>query len=125
MLYHTLSTCPYFAHHLALGQEQVNIAYQRSKNDPYAPTLNPGWCTHPNLSWSNGPNTVVPNQYEGLPTNPSQTMLRPNYQGFSNRPRQPVPPPMACNAQSQPPPGYSEFNKYERRIKSDIERKEC
>jgi len=29
---------------------------------------------------------------------------------------------MASNTQSQPPPGYSEFDKYEWRIKSDMER---
>jgi len=27
VLDHTLSTCPYFAHHLASGQEQLNMAY--------------------------------------------------------------------------------------------------
>jgi len=96
---HTLSPCPYFAHHLASGQEQVNIAYQRSKNDPSAPTFNPGLHIHPNFSWSNGPNAVVPNQYRGLPINPFQIMPRPNYQGFLNGPRQPVPPPMASNTQ--------------------------
>jgi len=49
-LEHTLSTCPYSAHHLASDQEQVNMAYQGPKNDPYAPTFNPGWCIHPNYS---------------------------------------------------------------------------
>jgi len=49
----TLSTCPYFARHSASGQEQVNMAYQRPKNDLYAPTFNPGWYTHPKFSWSN------------------------------------------------------------------------
>jgi len=58
---HTLSTCPYFAHHLASSQEQVNMAYERPKNDPYAPTFDPGWRNHPNFSWSSGPNAVVPN----------------------------------------------------------------
>ena len=45
---------------------------------------------------------------------------RPNYQGFSDRPIQPVPPPMASNVPSQPTPSYSELNKYERRIRSDM-----
>jgi len=49
-------------------------------------------------------------------------MPRPNYQGFSNGPGQPSPPPMASNAQSQSPPGYSNLDKYERRIKSDVEK---
>jgi len=48
---------------------------------------------------------------------------KPNYQGFSNGPRQLVPTPArASNAQSQPPSNYSELNKYERRIRSDMER---
>jgi len=29
---------------------------------------------------------------------------------------------MVSNVQSQPPPGYSELEKYERRIRSDMER---
>ena len=47
---HTLRTCPYFTHQLASNQEQVNMAYQRPKNDPYAPSFNPRWHNHPNLS---------------------------------------------------------------------------
>ncbi|KAI5323624.1 hypothetical protein L3X38_032696 [Prunus dulcis] len=31
---------------------QVN-SFQRPRNDPYSNTYNPGWCTHPNFSWSN------------------------------------------------------------------------
>jgi len=50
-------------------------------------------------------------------------MLRPGYQGIPNAPRQPVhPPPIAPIAQSQPTLGYSELNKYERRIKNDMKR---
>ena len=83
--------------------------------------FNPRCCYHSNFSWSNGTNVVIPNQYEGFPSNPSQP--KPNCQGFSNGPRQPVPPPMAPNTQSQPPFDYSELDKYERRIRSDMERK--
>jgi len=97
-LEHTLSTCPYFAHNLASWQKQVNMAYQRPKNDPYAPTFNPRWRNLPIFSWNSGPNMIVTSQYGGLPINPSQA--RPNCQGFSNGPRQLVPsPPMASNAQ--------------------------
>ena len=97
------------------------MAYQRSKNDPYALTFNPRWRNHPNFSCSSGPNVVVPNQYGGFPTNFFQP--RSNYQGFSNGPRQPIPlPPLVFNAQSQASPGYSELDKHERRIRSDTER---
>ena len=72
----------------------------------------------------------MPNQYGGFPTNSSQP--RPNYQGFSNGPRQPVlPPHRASNKQSQPPLGFGELDKYERRTRSDVDRllreivKEC
>jgi len=41
---------------------------------------------------------------------------------LSNGPRQPVPPPIAFNAQSQPPLGYSELEKYKRKIRSEMER---
>jgi len=61
----------------------VNMAYQGLKNDPYAPTFNPGWGNHSSFSWNNGPNKAVLTKYGGLPTNLSQTMPRPNYQGFS------------------------------------------
>jgi len=53
---HTLSACPHYAHQLSTGTEQVNMAYQRPRNDPFAPTYNPGWRNHPNFSWSQGQN---------------------------------------------------------------------
>ena len=40
---HTLSTCPYYAHQLSTGTEQVNMACQWPRNNPFAPTYNPGW----------------------------------------------------------------------------------
>ena len=64
---HTLSTCPYFAHHLASSQEQVNMIYQRPKNNPYTPTFNPGKRNHPSFSWTSVPNAIVLNQYGGFP----------------------------------------------------------
>ena len=32
------------------GPEQVNATFGRPRNDPYAPTYNPGWRNHPNFS---------------------------------------------------------------------------
>jgi len=40
---YTLSTCPYYAHQLSTETKQVNMAYQRARNDPFAPAYNPGW----------------------------------------------------------------------------------
>jgi len=39
---HSLSACPYFAHQLAIEQEQVSMAFQRPKNDPFSSHYNPG-----------------------------------------------------------------------------------
>ena len=47
---HSLSACPYFAHQLAIGQEQASMVFQRSKNDPFFPCYNPGWRNHHNFS---------------------------------------------------------------------------
>ena len=61
-----LSVCSYFAHQLATGQEQANMAIQMPKNDPFFPYYSPGWRSHPNFSWSNCPNPVVPNSQPGV-----------------------------------------------------------
>ncbi|XP_063946487.1 uncharacterized protein LOC135151624 [Daucus carota subsp. sativus] len=35
--------------------EQVNAMFQpKPRNDPFAPTYNPGWKNHPNFSWNQG-----------------------------------------------------------------------
>ena len=57
----SLSSCPYFTHQLATGQEQASTAFQRLKNDPFSPYYNPRWRNHPNFSWTNGPNAAILN----------------------------------------------------------------
>ena len=75
---HTLSSYPYFAHQYSIGEEHVNMAYQRPKNDPFSPYVNLGWRNHPNFSWSNGSNAVGPNSQAGMfPSNNSQPISHP------------------------------------------------
>ena len=120
-----LSSCPYFAHQLSTCQEHVNMVYQRPKNDPFSPYFNPEWKNHPNFSWSNGPNAMGPNSQAGMfPSNnsqpishPSSSFQRPAFQGLPNAPR--PPPPVA---QIQPPPGYTNMDKIERRLNNNMER---
>ena len=57
---HTLFICPYYAHQLSTETEQVNMAYQRPRNDSFAPTYNPRWRNHPNFSWTQGQNLGGP-----------------------------------------------------------------
>jgi len=63
---HFLSTCSYFAHQLATGQEQAGMTYQRAKNDLFSLYYNLGWRNLPNVSWSIGPNAAVPNSHLGV-----------------------------------------------------------
>jgi len=122
---HALSSCPYFTHQLSTGQVHVNIAYQRPKNDPFFPYFNPTWRNHRNFSWSNGPNVVGPNSQAGMfPSNNSQPISHPSnsYQrlpflGITNAPRPPAP-----VAHVQPPPGYIDIDKIQRRLNNNMER---
>jgi len=91
------------------------MAFQRPKNGPFSPFYNPGWRNHPNFSWSNGPNAVVPNSQPV--SHPSSSFQRPVFPGVPNAPR---PPPPVSHV--QPPPGYSDFDKMERRINNNVER---
>ena len=67
----------------------------RPRNDPYAPTYNPGWRNHPNFSWSNGnPLNQNINRPIGFQAGPSYP--RPNqgaYQGVTNFQPPPFHPP--------------------------------
>ena len=58
---HVLEECPLLMNPIDNGCAQVNSTYQRSLNNPYAPTYNPGWRNHPNFSWSQNSNIDGPN----------------------------------------------------------------
>ena len=73
---HTLSVYPYYAPQLSTGTEQVNMAYQRPRNDPFAPTYNPGWRNHLNFSWTQGQNLGGPRAQTGMfPGNGAKNLL--------------------------------------------------
>ena len=57
---HMMEGCPFLMGSVKNEVAQVNAAYQRPINDPYAPTYNPGWRNHPNFSWSQGSNSIRP-----------------------------------------------------------------
>ena len=47
---HVLKDCSLLLNPLASSQDQLNDAFQRQRNDPFAPTYNPEWTNHPNFS---------------------------------------------------------------------------
>ena len=91
------------------------MMFQRPKNYPFWPYYNPGWRNHPNFSWNSGPNATVSNSQPGMfPRNnsqpisyPSNSFQRSTFSGVPNAPR--PPPPIA---QVQPPPGYTDIEKW-------------
>jgi len=99
-LYHTWFACSYYAPQLSIGTEQVNMTYQRPRNDPFAPTYNPEWRNHPNFSWTQGQNLGGPSIQTGMFS--ENTPIQP-YHGIP-RP----PPPISY---TQPPLGYTEIDK--------------
>jgi len=112
---HSLSVCPYFAYQLATGQEQASMALQRPKNNPFFPYYNLGRRNHPKFSWSNGSKALIHNSQpiSHLPN----SFQRPAFLGVPNAPR--PPPPVT---QAQPLPGYTDIDRMERRINSNVER---
>ena len=101
------------------------MAFQRPKNDPFSPFYNPGWRNHPSLSRSTGPNATVPNSQTGVfLENNSQPISHPSNffqrSAFSGVPHAPKPPPPI--AQVQPPLGYTDIDKLEKRINNNVER---
>ena len=61
---HVIENCPEI--------EKVNAMFQsRVKNDPYAPTYNPGQKNHPNFSWNQG-------QYNQYNQNSQPAFQKPN-----------------------------------------------
>ena len=91
------------------------MAFQRPKNDPFFPYYNPGWRNHPNFSWSNGSNAAIPNSQPI--SHPPNSFQRPAFPGVPNATKPPPPVP-----QAQPPPGYTDIDRMERRINSNVER---
>ena len=73
---HILKDCSSLENSIENGLAQVNTAYQRPINDPYAPTYNPGWRNHLNFSRSqcfNSGSHVLNQPYlrtNQAPTNP-------------------------------------------------------
>ena len=47
---HMMEGCPFLMGPVENEVAQVNATYQRPTNDPYAPTYNPGWRNHLNVS---------------------------------------------------------------------------
>jgi len=103
------------------------MAFQRPKNDPLSSYYNSGWRNHPNFLWNSGSNAMVPNsQPRMFPVNNSQpishlsnSFQRLTFLGIPNAPPPPLPPP---TAQVQPPLGYTDTDKLERRINNNVER---
>jgi len=64
---HIADQCPY-------SLEQIN-AFNRVRNDAFAPTYNPGWRNHPNFSWSqNNANTnLIQPPFQSFPNNSSNS----------------------------------------------------
>jgi len=110
---HSLSAYPYFAHQLTTRQEQVSMAFQRPKNDPFSPYYNPWWRNHSNFSWSNGPNAAIPNSQPI--SHPPNSFHRLAFSGVPNAPR-----PLPSIAQAQPPLGYTAIDLMERRINNNV-----
>jgi len=110
---------------IATGQGQASIAFQRPNNDNFFTYYKTWWRNYPNFSWSNRSNAAVPNSQPGmLPRNNSQpishssgSFQRPAFSGVPNAPRPPPP-----EAQVQPLHGYTDIDKIERKINSNMER---
>ncbi|XP_074324182.1 uncharacterized protein LOC141661103 [Apium graveolens] len=81
--------------------DQVNAMFQpRPRNDPFAPTYNPGWKTHPNFSWIQGQN------YQS----PQPTFQKPNPNSYPTSSQNPYPNPI------QAPLNPSGFNDSDKRL---------
>ncbi|XP_063941295.1 uncharacterized protein LOC135149498 [Daucus carota subsp. sativus] len=75
----------------------------KSRNDPFAPTYNPGWKNHPNFSWNQGQNFQTPQPNFQRP-NPNSF---PNYQNPSQAPLN--------------PPGFNDSDKRLNSLEKSIE----
>ena len=83
---HLLEDCPHLPSHFANSIEQLNVVFQRQRNDPYGPTFNQGWKNHPNFSWAQGnyQGGPVPNQVSGSQFPRPNTGPYPNQNAFVN-----------------------------------------
>ena len=77
---HTAPDCPVSTQYPEFCEDQVNaVTNFRPRNDPYAPTYNPGWRNHPNFSWNNGntqnPNINHPIGFQAGPSYPGLTKV--------------------------------------------------
>ena len=51
---HVMEECPFMPNQIGNTLEQMNVVFQRQRNDPFSQTYNPGWKNHPNFSWAQG-----------------------------------------------------------------------
>jgi len=85
--------------------EHVNAIYDRSRNDPYSSSYNPGWRNHPNFSWNH-------NNASGGPSNFSRPPNRPHYPPMHSQSHQPP------QGQNTNQPGFPNSNNLETRFNS-------
>ncbi|XP_074342937.1 uncharacterized protein LOC141680673 [Apium graveolens] len=89
--------------------EQVNAMFQpRPRNDPFAPTYNPGWKNHPNFSWTQGQN------YQS----PQPTFQKPNPNSYPTSSQNPYPNPIQAPLN---PPGFNDSDKRLNSLEKSIE----
>jgi hypothetical protein len=107
-----LEDCPHLPSHFANNIEQLNVVFQRQRNDPYGPTFNQGWKNHPNFSWAQGnyQGGPVPTQASSLQFPRPNTGPYPNQNAFVN-PQQFNSSPQNFPAPANPPPGFANDQK--------------
>ncbi|XP_074374216.1 uncharacterized protein LOC141714604 [Apium graveolens] len=89
--------------------EQVNAMFQpRPRNDPFAPTYNPGWKNHPNFSWTQGQN------YQS----PQPTFQKPNPNSYPTSSQNTYPNPIQAPLN---PPGFNDSDKRLNSLEKSIE----
>ncbi|XP_074355671.1 uncharacterized protein LOC141695314 [Apium graveolens] len=99
---HVIDNCP--------ESEQVNAMFQpRVRNDPYAPTYNPGWKNRPNFSWNQG-------QYNQFNQNSQPAFQKPNPGPYPTQNLGHYPNSVPLN-----PPGFSESDKKLNSIEKNME----
>ena len=97
---HTMQECHNF--------EQVNAMFRNPRNDPFAPTYNPGWKNHPNFSWTQGQTCQAP----------QPSFQRSNHSSYPSQSQSPYP-----NQIQAPlnPPGFNDSDKRLNSLEKSIE----